>query len=100
MLRRMEGGRALRREISSSIDRAALIAWYRHNRERSRALFDLLIDEGAYYSRPIPLRRPVVFYEGHEPALSFNTLVKTALAAPSAEPELETLFPRGINTPT
>ena len=30
----------------------------------------------AYYSRPIALRHPIVFYEGHLPAFSFNTLVK------------------------
>ena len=29
------------------------------------------------YSRPIDLRHPIVFYEGHLPAFSFNTLVKT-----------------------
>ena len=100
MLRRMEAERALRPEISSSIDRAALIAWYRRNRERSSALFDLLIDEGAYYSHPIPLRHPVVFYEGHVPAFSFNTLVKIALGAASVDPELEALFARGIDPPT
>src|SRR5438093_9490392 len=100
MLRRMEAERALRPEISSSIDRAALIAWYRRNRERSSALFDLLIDEGAPYMHPIPLRHPVVFYEGHVPAFSFNTPVKTALGAASVDPELEVLFARGIDPPT
>ena len=54
---------------------------YVRNRERSRALFDLLADE-AYYSRPIHLRQPVVFYEGHIPAFSFNTLIKRALGRP------------------
>src|SRR3989441_9735052 len=100
MLRRMEAERALRPEVSSSIDRAALVAWYRRNRERSRALFDLLIGENSYYSRPIPLRHPVVFYEGHVPAFSFNTLVKTALGGASIDPALESLFARGIDPPT
>ena len=57
------------------MDRAHFTAWYRRNRDRSRALFDLLADD-AYYSRPIALRHPIVFYEGHLPAFSFNTLVK------------------------
>jgi gamma-glutamyl hercynylcysteine S-oxide synthase len=87
-------------EFPGPVDRSALIAWYRRNRERSRSLFDLLIDENAYYSRPISLRHPFVFYEGHVPAFSFNTLVKTALGAPSIDPELETLFARGIDPPT
>src|SRR4030095_14310384 len=74
------------------------IAAYRHNRERSRALFDL-VTEDAYYSRPISLRQPLVFYEGHLPAFSFNTLVKRALGKPSIDARLEALFERGIDPP-
>src|SRR5205809_3898083 len=78
------------------LDRDALIAWYRRNRERSRALFDLLTDE-AYYSQPIALRHPIVFYAGHLPAFSFNTLVKRGLGCSSIDERLETLFARGID---
>lgn len=70
--------------------------WYSRNRMRSQALFDLIADE-AYYSRPIDLRHPIVFYEGHLPAFSFNTLVKRALGGPSIDAGLETLFARGID---
>src|SRR3954466_3555399 len=73
------------------LDRAPLLAWYRRNRERSRALFDLLEDE-AYYAQPISLRHPLVFYDGHLPGFSFNTLVKKALGHPSIDARLETLF--------
>ena len=59
-------------------------------------LFDLLADE-AYYSQPIALRHPIVFYEGHLPAFSFNTLVKRALGGASIDPQLEPLFARGID---
>src|SRR5262252_8632545 len=79
-----------------TLDRAASVQWYRTNRERSRSLFDLLEDE-AYYSQPIALRHPIVFYEGHLPAFSFNTLVKKALGRPSIDARLETLFARGID---
>ncbi len=72
---------------------------YRRNRERSRALFDLLAEE-AYYSRPIDVRHPIAFYEGHLPAFSFNTLVKRALGRPSIDPGLEALFARGIDPPS
>src|SRR5688500_4151847 len=82
-----------------TLERAALIAWYRRNRERSRALFDTVADE-AYYRRPIDLRQPIVFYEGHLPAFSFNTLVKRALGGPSIDAELESLFARGIDPET
>lgn len=82
---------------SSSIQgQSTFIAWYRRNRERSQALFDLLADD-AYYSQPIALRYPIVFYEGHLPAFSFNTLVKKALGGPSIDAQLERLFARGID---
>ena len=34
---------------ASELDRTSMAVWYRRNRERSRAIFDLLADE-AYYS--------------------------------------------------
>src|SRR5471030_3165086 len=79
-----------------AFDRQAAAAWYRRNRERSRTLFDLLAGE-AYYSKPIALRHPLVFYEGHLPGFSFNTLVKKGLGRPSIDAGLETLFARGID---
>ena len=72
------------------------LAAYRRNRERSRSLFDLVSEE-AYYSRPINLRQPLVFYEGHLPAFSFNTLIKRALGRPGLDARLEQLFARGID---
>lgn len=77
-------------------DRESLLSWYRRNRARSRALFEV-IDESAYYSQPIELRHPIVFYEGHLPAFSFNTLVKRGLGRPSIDARLEALFARGID---
>jgi ergothioneine biosynthesis protein EgtB len=77
-------------------DRQALIDWYDRNRTRTAELFGLLSDE-AYYSRPIGLRNPIVFYEGHLPGFSFNTLVKRGLGQPSIDARLEDLFARGID---
>src|SRR5437773_390448 len=81
---------------ASTLDRGALVAWYRKNRARSQALFDM-VEEPAYYSQPIDLRHPIVFYEGHLPAFSFNTLVKRALGKPGIDQSLERLFARGID---
>jgi ergothioneine biosynthesis protein EgtB len=81
---------------AAGLDRAFVIAWYRRNRERSREIFDLLVDD-AYYSQPIALRHPIVFYEGHLPGFSFNALVKNALGGQSIDPRLEALFARGID---
>lgn len=77
-------------------DRAALLAWYTRNRRRATQIFDMVTDE-VYYTRPIALRNPIVFYEGHIPAFSFNTLVKKGLGRPSIDARLEALFARGID---
>src|ERR1700745_4125122 len=81
---------------SPTTDQSAFVQCYQQNRQRSRALFDVLVD-AAYYSQPISLRHPIVFYEGHLPAFSFNTLVKRALGRPSIDERLERLFARGID---
>jgi ergothioneine biosynthesis protein EgtB len=82
--------------LATATDREALSDWYRRNRQRSRALFEMLRPE-AYYARPISLRHPIVFYEGHLPAFSLNTLVKRGLGRPGIDEELERLFARGID---
>ena len=78
------------------IDRGALVAWYQQNRARSRQLFDL-IHPAAYYSRPIALRNPIVFYEGHLPAFTLISLIKRGLGCPGVDESLEQLFARGID---
>ncbi len=80
----------------ASLDRDALAAWYRRNRERSAQLFGL-VDPAAYYSRPIPLRHPFAFYEGHLPAFSFLVLNERALQERPLDARLERLFERGID---
>lgn len=78
------------------VDSAGLLDSYRRNRERSRQLFDLLTPD-TYFEQPIALRHPIVFYEGHLPAFSFNTLVKRGLGGSSIDERLERLFARGID---
>src|SRR5215217_1900615 len=84
---------------SAVADRLALLTRFRRIRARTRALFDLL-DTSVYYERPIPLRNPVVFYEGHLPAFAVNTLVKKALGRPGVDERLEEIFARGIDPAT
>jgi len=78
------------------VTRQELLEGYRAARERTRALFDLVKPE-AYYDRPIALRNPIVFYEGHLPGFSVNTLVKLALKRDGVDARMETLFARGID---
>ncbi len=79
-----------------AIDRSAAIAWYRRNRVRSERIFDL-IEPSAYYTRPISLRNPIVFYEGHLPAFSVIAFLRRGLGKPAVDRRLEDLFARGID---
>jgi ergothioneine biosynthesis protein EgtB len=82
--------------LAEQVDRAALLQRFTTTRERSRRLFDVLTPD-AYYARPIRLRHPIVFYEGHLAAFNFNTLVKRALGGQGIDERLERLFARGID---
>ena len=82
--------------VLTAAGREALVARFDRARGRTRRLFDLLAP-GAYYSRPIALRNPIVFYEGHVSAFAVNTLLKRALGQPGVDADLERLFARGID---
>src|SRR2546429_8356938 len=79
-----------------AVGRRAALEWSCRNRARAPLLLDL-IGDAARYSPATGLRHPIVFYEGHLPAFSFNTLVKKALGGPGIDARLEALFARGID---
>jgi len=78
------------------VTREDLIQWYRSGREISKAVFSIPV-ESTYYERPIDLRNPIVFYEGHLPAFAVNTLIKLALRQDGIDEHFEVLFARGID---
>lgn len=84
------------RAFPDGVTRADLLEWYRSGRARSKALFELIAPD-AYYERPIALRNPIVFYEGHLPAFCVNTLLKLALGERGIDEHYEALFARGID---
>jgi gamma-glutamyl hercynylcysteine S-oxide synthase len=76
--------------------RERFLRWFRENRRRTEELFSI-VDESCYYERPIPLRHPLVFYEGHLPGFNVITHVKGALGMSGADERLDVLFARGID---
>jgi gamma-glutamyl hercynylcysteine S-oxide synthase len=82
--------------VAPPVDRAAMLDWFERNRRRSTELFDLL-DPAVYYTRPIALRNPIVFYEGHLPAFNVIVLINRGLGRPGIDDRLERLFARGID---
>ncbi len=79
-----------------TLDREAFRRWYLRNRNRTFEIFSIF-EPSAYYERPIPLRHPLVFYEGHLPAFSHNTLRVGALGEPPVDADLQVFFERGID---
>jgi iron(II)-dependent oxidoreductase len=79
-----------------ALDREMLLRWFHDGRARTREVFAIPKPE-TYYERPILLRNPIVFYEGHLPAFSVNTLIKLALKQPGVDAGYEVLFERGID---
>jgi ergothioneine biosynthesis protein EgtB len=80
----------------TELDRSAALEWFRRNRARSRALFAMVAPD-AFLERPIALRHPILFYEGHLPAFNANTLLRRGLGRPALDPELDVVFERGID---
>jgi formylglycine-generating enzyme required for sulfatase activity len=78
------------------LNRDRLIGWYRDCGRTTQALFTIPTED-AYYERPVRLRNPIVFYEGHIPAFAVNTLLKLALKREGIDSGFETLFARGID---
>src|ERR1700730_2448735 len=79
-----------------ALDREMLLRWFHDGRTRTREVFAIPKPE-TYFERPILLRNPIVFYEGHLPAFSVNTLIKLALKQPGVDAGYEILFERGID---
>ena len=69
---------------------------YRDVRRRTRQIFELVAPE-AFDMRPIPLRHPIRFYEGHLASFNFGMLLQSGFAKIDPQPELTTFFARGID---
>ena len=82
--------------LGDGVTRDRLIDWYHAGRARSEKIFRIPIED-AYFDRPIALRNPIVFYEGHIPAFAVNTLIKLALRQRGIDEHYELLFARGID---
>jgi gamma-glutamyl hercynylcysteine S-oxide synthase len=69
---------------------------YREVRRRTGQIFELVAPE-AFDMRPIPLRHPLRFYEGHLASFNFGMLLQSGFVKNDPQPELTTLFARGID---
>lgn len=77
-------------------ERGALQSRYDEVRRRTRQIFDLLAP-GAFDLRPIVLRHPIRFYEGHLASFNFGMLEQSGFVKSDPQRELTQLFARGID---
>lgn len=85
--------------MSMTASHSSTLSRWRAARAATWRFFDETLAPGAYEARPIALRHPFVFYEGHLAAFSVNTLLKGALGRPGLDAAFEVLFERGIDPP-
>src|SRR6476620_12584201 len=69
---------------------------YHDVRRRTRQIFDLIAPD-AFDMRPIPLRHPLRFYEGHLSSFNVGMLLQSGFLENDQQPDLTTLFARGID---
>nr|WP_041543764.1 5-histidylcysteine sulfoxide synthase [Oceanimonas sp. GK1] len=61
------------------------------------ALFDCITTDAAYYSRPEPLRHPLIFYFGHTAVFFINKLVLGKYLPARIDERLESMFAIGVD---
>jgi 5-histidylcysteine sulfoxide synthase/putative 4-mercaptohistidine N1-methyltranferase len=65
--------------------------------KRYESLFELVVDENAYFQKADPLRHPIIFYYGHTAAFFINKLKIAKLIDERIDPELESVFAVGVD---
>jgi 5-histidylcysteine sulfoxide synthase/putative 4-mercaptohistidine N1-methyltranferase len=79
---------AKREEIATYFNKT----WQRYN-----ALFEVLIDDKAYYQKSISLRHPLIFYFGHTATFFVNKLVLAGLLEHRVNSKFESMFAIGVD---
>ncbi len=75
-----------------------LIPAFEEAHSRTRLIFER-VDRRAYYETPIPLRHPIVFYDGHIDAFIWNVFFRKVLGQGALNETFDRLFARGIDPP-
>ncbi len=61
------------------------------------SLFSLIADDSAYFSRPEPLRHPLIFYYGHTAVFFINKLILGRYLDARIDPRLESICAVGVD---
>ena len=61
------------------------------------SLFELVVQESAYYQKADPLRHPIIFYYGHTATFYINKLNLAGIIDRRIDPKLESIFAVGVD---
>ncbi len=65
--------------------------------DRYELLFETLVQDDAYFRKPIALRHPLIFYLGHTATFFINKLVIASLIQERINPRFESMFAVGVD---
>ncbi|MES3041359.1 MAG: 5-histidylcysteine sulfoxide synthase [Pseudomonadota bacterium] len=77
--------------------RAAIRQYFVATFDRYEQLFEVLTCDEAYYTKPISLRHPLIFYFGHTATFFINKLLLARLLSQRINPRFESLFAVGVD---
>lgn len=77
--------------------RAQLRTYFLDTFDRYESLFETLADDAAFYTKPISLRHPLIFYYGHTATFFINKLLLTRMINERINPRFESMFAVGVD---
>ncbi|WP_373031043.1 5-histidylcysteine sulfoxide synthase [Sulfurovum sp.] len=81
----------------SSLKREEIKAYFQHCYKRYESLFNIVVDESAYFQKADPLRHPIIFYYGHTATFFINKFKLAKIINERIDPRLESIFAVGVD---
>ena len=81
----------------SPVTREQIRAYFHQTADLYERLFQTLVNEDAYYIKPIHLRHPLIFYYGHTNTFFINKLILVGLITQRVNPQFESMFAVGVD---
>lgn len=77
--------------------RSEISRYFNATFDKYESLFETLACEEAWYTKPIPLRHPLIFYYGHTATFFVNKLVLAGMIEQRVNPQFESMFAVGVD---
>lgn len=81
----------------AGLKRAEILGYFHTTFDRYELLFETLAVDDAYFSKPIALRHPLIFYFGHTATFFINKLLVAGLIEERINPRFESMFAIGVD---